>query len=121
MLWTLFIWFIIIAIIVYIVAYIYAHIKGKNGFGRFTTADEVVKDIDLTGKVIIVTGSNCGIGEETVKSLKKRGCHVIIAARDEEKSLKVKKELEKIDQGKVTYIPLDLGSLESIEKFVKNI
>ena len=37
---------------------------------------------DQTGKVIIVTGGNSGIGYETVRILALRGAHVILAARN---------------------------------------
>ena len=37
---------------------------------------------DLTGKVAIVTGGNCGIGYETVKALSFHGTKVYVACRD---------------------------------------
>lgn len=40
--------------------------------------------------VAIVTGSNSGIGKETVKELAKRGCRVIMACRNMTEAHKVK-------------------------------
>ena len=36
-----------------------------SGFNSKTYADEITKDIDLTGKIAIVTGGYSGIGIET--------------------------------------------------------
>ena len=36
---------------------------------------------DLTGKVIIVTGGNSGLGYESVKAFAKNGAEVILASR----------------------------------------
>lgn len=70
------------------------------------------------GKVIIVTGSNTGIGKETARVLAKAGAHVIIA-RDQKKSDLAKNYiLEQHKNAKVDVIPLDLGDFSSIDKFV---
>ena len=42
---------------------------------------------DLTGKIVIVTGANAGIGLETSKLLLKRGAVVVFACRDEARTL----------------------------------
>ena len=36
---------------------------------------------DLTGKVIIVTGGNSGLGYESVKAFARNGANVILACR----------------------------------------
>lgn len=40
---------------------------------------------DLKGRVIIVTGSDTGIGYEAAHELARHGAHVIIATRDKKK------------------------------------
>ena len=53
-----------------------------SGFDVFSTAEEVIRGIDLTGKTIIVTGGYAGIGLETVRVFAKAGAQVIVPARD---------------------------------------
>src|ERR1700722_10345532 len=50
-------------------------------FGARSTADKVLAGIDLTGKRILVTGCNSGIGFETMSALSANGAHVIGVAR----------------------------------------
>ena len=58
----------------------------QSGFDASSTAQEVIKGIDLTGKTVIITGGYAGIGLETTKVLTSAGAHVIIPARDIEKA-----------------------------------
>src|ERR1700722_14751723 len=50
-------------------------------FGARSTADKVLAGIDLTGKRMVVTGCNSGIGFETMNALAANGAHVIGLAR----------------------------------------
>lgn len=59
-----------------------------SGFNAKSTSTEVIKGINLTGKIAIVTGGNTGIGLETVKTLVSAGAKVIVPARDIEKARK---------------------------------
>ncbi|MBP7555689.1 MAG: SDR family NAD(P)-dependent oxidoreductase [Chitinophagaceae bacterium] len=58
-----------------------------SGFHSKSTTTDVIKGIDLTGKIAIVTGGNTGIGLETTKVLAAAGATVIVPARDIEKAL----------------------------------
>lgn len=68
-----------------------------SGFTATSTAADVIKGIDLSGKVAIVTGGNTGIGLETVKSLSKAGATVIVPARDVQKAKQNLKEIAKVE------------------------
>ena len=57
-----------------------------SGYNAASTTSDVIKGIDLTGKIAIVTGGNTGIGLETTKTLAAAGAMVIVPARDIEKA-----------------------------------
>lgn len=85
-----------------------------SGFNGKSTSEEVIKGIDLTGKIAIVTGGNTGIGLETVKTLANAGATVIVPARDIEKA---KKNLQGI--ANVEIDEMDLIDHNSIDTFCK--
>lgn len=86
-----------------------------SGFNAKSTANDVIQNIELTGKVAIVTGGNTGIGLETTKVLAAAGAKVIVPARDTEKA---KKNLEGI--ANVEIAAMDLMSPTSIDVFAEN-
>ena len=47
-------------------------------------------EVDLNGKIAIVTGGNKGIGYETAKVISFMGAHTIIAGLSEEPAMQVK-------------------------------
>jgi NAD(P)-dependent dehydrogenase (short-subunit alcohol dehydrogenase family) len=53
-----------------------------SGFGAATTAAEILRGCDLSGKTAIVTGGYSGIGRETARVLQAAGARVIVPARD---------------------------------------
>lgn len=76
--------------------------------------------IDLSNKVIIITGANSGIGLSTLIELSKNNAKIILACRDLNKTLKIKNEVEKLINNKnMEIIKLDLSDLDSIREFVK--
>jgi 3-oxoacyl-ACP reductase-like protein len=53
-----------------------------SGFGAETTAAEVIRGIDLSGKTAIVTAGYSGIGLQTTRTLLSAGAKVVVPARD---------------------------------------
>lgn len=87
------------------------------------------KSKDMSGKIVIVTGSSSGIGKETAYELLKQGATVIFACRNETKTLQVieyTKEFAKTNNkeslnspfSRAMYMKLDLESLTSVVDFV---
>ncbi len=88
-----------------------------SGFGATSTASEVIKGIDLTGKIAIVTGGNAGIGLETSKVLAAAGATVIVPARDVEKAKKNLQGMAKIELETLDF--MDPASIDAFaEKFL---
>ncbi|MCM3628293.1 oxidoreductase [Paenibacillus glycanilyticus] len=58
----------------------------NSGFGPRTTAVEALGDVNLEGKVVIVTGGYSGLGLETTRVLAGAGAQVIVPARTPEKA-----------------------------------
>jgi NAD(P)-dependent dehydrogenase (short-subunit alcohol dehydrogenase family) len=79
----------------------------------------ITKNIpDQTGKTIIVTGGNAGIGYETVKALYQAGALVIMASRDLGKAQKAADSIKTADgKGRLETAELDLEDLDSIKNF----
>lgn len=69
----------------------------------------------MTGKTVLVTGSNKGIGFEAVRQLAKLGHQVILTARDEAKGLGAQKKL-KAENLTVYFVVMDITEEESIRK-----
>jgi len=88
-------------------------------FSATSTAEDVVKAFGagVKGKVAIVTGSNTGIGFETVRALASVGVKVFAAARSQANSeATVKKIKDLVPEGDVHPLELELGQLASVRK-----
>ncbi|RED52628.1 oxidoreductase [Cohnella lupini] len=68
-----------------------------SGFGASTTAEEVIKGTDLSGKIAIVTGGYSGLGLETVRVLRSAGAKVIVPTRDFNKAATALADIDGID------------------------
>ncbi|PIL34972.1 hypothetical protein GSI_02759 [Ganoderma sinense ZZ0214-1] len=76
-----------------------------------------VDDIpDLSGRIVIVTGGNVGIGYETVKALLQHNAKVYLAARSKEKAENAIASLKEATGKEAIFHELDLGSLSSVKK-----
>jgi len=75
---------------------------------------------DLTGRRVIVTGANSGIGFVTAQQLAQQGASVTLACRriseGEERAEEIRAAHEKAD---VEVRPLDLGDLSSVRRFAE--
>ena len=78
------------------------------------------KDIpDLTGKIIIITGANNGLGLENTKEFARKNATIIMACRNMTKGQNaIAKVTKEIPQAKVELMELDLANLSSVKQFV---
>ena len=120
-----------IIVILAIAAQLYIQFKDQREFNNMTTADIAASNVDLTDKVIIVTGSNTGIGKPTARVLLSHGAKVILACRNPKKANKAKIDIidQLIEEGNfknlsekelssnIDTITLDLSSLKSVKQF----
>ncbi|MFX0052403.1 MAG: oxidoreductase [Candidatus Hermodarchaeota archaeon] len=75
---------------------------------------------DLTGKVIIVTGANSGVGFEAAKEFARKGAETILACRNMEKANKAANKIKKeIPKANTVVMHLDLSSLKSVHQFAE--
>jgi NAD(P)-dependent dehydrogenase (short-subunit alcohol dehydrogenase family) len=73
---------------------------------------------DLTGKIIVVTGANSGLGFECSKTLAEKGATVVMAVRNMEKGEKAQADiLKEQPNASLDLMELDLASLDSIHEF----
>ncbi|TWD43907.1 SDR family NAD(P)-dependent oxidoreductase [Pantoea sp. SJZ147] len=92
----------------------------RTPFTFSNNAAEVIKNVDLTGKTMIVTGGASGIGIETVRALASAGASVTIAARRYDAAEKVASILRlETRNPNIDVRPLDISDLCSIQRFVK--
>lgn len=79
-----------------------------------------MSDIDLTGRIALVTGASQGIGAAVAKAYAKAGAHVVLVARNQ-KALEAMDDEIKEAGGKATLLPLDLMDFDAIDKLGPSI
>ncbi|CAN9511210.1 unnamed protein product [Ophioblennius macclurei] len=104
--------FLLVAVVFAGAAFIFRQIvvKGK----------QCTSQVTLSGKTVIVTGSNTGIGKWTAIDLAKRGARVILACRSQQRGMSALEEVKKVTGSQqVVFMQLDLGSLKSVRSFAE--
>ncbi|MCA9882932.1 MAG: SDR family NAD(P)-dependent oxidoreductase [Anaerolineae bacterium] len=75
---------------------------------------------DQTGKIVVITGANSGLGYETVLALARKNAHVVMTSRSIEKGEKARAEiLKQVPNAQIDVMQLDLANLASIREFVE--
>lgn len=90
-------------------------------FYKWREGPYYTKSYSLQHKVVIITGCNTGIGKEIALDLAQRGARVYMACRNYEKCEQARLEIiSSTGNPQVFNCSLDLSSLESVRRFVKN-
>uniref|UniRef100_A0A8C8ZBK6 NADP-retinol dehydrogenase n=1 Tax=Prolemur simus TaxID=1328070 RepID=A0A8C8ZBK6_PROSS len=77
-------------------------------------------NVQLPGKVVVITGANTGIGKETARELARRGARVYIACRDVLKGESAASEIRAdTKNSQVLVRKLDLSDTKSIRAFAE--
>ena len=91
-------------------------IHKKMGKNNWTSANIP----DQTGKLILITGANSGIGLEASFVLSTKGANIVMAVRNLKKGEEAyKKIIERNASARIDLMQLDLSDLESIRDFSK--
>jgi NAD(P)-dependent dehydrogenase (short-subunit alcohol dehydrogenase family) len=78
--------------------------------------------LDQSGKIVIVTGANSGIGYEASAAMAHKGAKVILACRSQDKGKAAVAKIEEQDpKGEVILMQLDLADLGSVARFADDI
>ncbi|MBF8188113.1 SDR family NAD(P)-dependent oxidoreductase [Nonomuraea sp. K274] len=88
--------------------------KIGSGFGAASTADDVLRGIDLSGKLAIVTGGYSGLGLETTRALTRAGAQVVVPARRPDTARQAVEGIAGVEVDE-----LDLGDLDSVRRFAE--
>jgi len=80
------------------------------------------KKTNMSGKVVVITGGNSGVGLETARGLAERGATVIIGCRSKERGDKAVKDIIGTTRNdNVEYMLVDLLSLQSVRQFAEDL
>jgi NAD(P)-dependent dehydrogenase (short-subunit alcohol dehydrogenase family) len=74
------------------------------------------------GRIAVVTGANGGLGFETALALARHGAHVVMAARNPEKTERALARIRaEVPSASLDVVPLDLGSQASVRSAAEQI
>jgi NAD(P)-dependent dehydrogenase (short-subunit alcohol dehydrogenase family) len=78
-------------------------------------AGDSLQGSDMTGRTVVITGGNSGIGKATAQALARLGARVVITARHPERGATAVTDIRRgSGSDAVECVPLDLASLESV-------
>ncbi len=90
-------------------------------FNRDTTTDEVLVDLDLTGRRIVVTGAASGLGFESSRALASHGASVTMLARSRERADDAVSRLrDLLPTARLEAGVVDLSDLSSVDRFAEH-
>lgn len=91
------------------------------GSGFHRTAQDVVRNIDLTGCQVVLTGASSGIGIETAQALAKAGANLVLGVRNVAKARIALHEIALAPASSMRIEWLDLSDLHSVIEFADKV
>ena len=71
---------------------------------------------DMTGKVVLVTGSTDGLGRDVARRIAAAGAHVLVTGRSAARGDSLVDEIAKSGKGSATFYRADLASLDEVRR-----
>ncbi|MFE6404097.1 SDR family NAD(P)-dependent oxidoreductase [Streptomyces alboflavus] len=87
-----------------------------SGHDARSTADDVLRGVDLTGRTAVITGGYSGLGLEATRALARAGAHVIVPARRPRQAAAALS-----DTPGTEVVALDLADLDSVRAFADGV
>jgi NAD(P)-dependent dehydrogenase (short-subunit alcohol dehydrogenase family) len=93
----------------------------RSGFRRHAASFRPEDlQVDLSGRVAVVTGANSGIGKATSRALAERGAEVFLLCRNEERGRAALRELREVTGNRrLRLVTVDVAEPDSIRAAVK--
>jgi NAD(P)-dependent dehydrogenase (short-subunit alcohol dehydrogenase family) len=81
-----------------------------------------VEDLpELSGKIVIITGANSGLGFEAAREMARKGAHVVLACRDVAKTkAAISSIAAEVPEAALQGMALDLARLSSVREFAES-
>jgi NAD(P)-dependent dehydrogenase (short-subunit alcohol dehydrogenase family) len=76
---------------------------------------------DLTGKVVLVTGSTDGLGRDVARRIAAAGAHVLVTGRSAERGDSLVDEITKSGKGSAKFYRADLSSMAEVRRLADDV
>ncbi len=96
--------------------------KTKSDIGRKTMINNWSQEniADQSGKIVVITGANSGLGFESSRVFAEKGATVVMACRNLEKGKRAEADILKdVPDADLDLMKLDVGDLESVRQFAE--